>query len=103
MLRGAPYKKDGDSRRLVSLKKQVLKDSGTVTGVVVNVYNDFWVEVKPKDGPSDAYAPGANYNDKDFMAKLKGLKPGDSVTIKFNTDGERHRILTLQKNDTKDK
>ena len=98
------YKKDGDSRRLVSLKKQVLKDSGTVTGVVVNVYNDFWVEVKPKDGPSDAYAPGAaNYNDKDFMAKLKGLKPGDSVTIKFNTDSERHRILTLQKNDDKDK
>ena len=37
------------------------------------------------------------------MAKLKGLKPGDSVTIKFNTDFERHRILTLQINDDKDK
>ena len=93
------YKKDGDSRQLVSIKKQVLKASGTVTGVVVKVYNEFWVEVKPKDGPSDAYAPGANYNDKDFMAKLKGLKPGDSVTIKFNTDFERHRILTLRIND----
>ena len=97
------YKKDGDSRQLVSIKRQVLKASGTVTGVVVNVYNEFWVEVKPKDGPSDAYAPGANYKDKDFMAKLKGLKPGDSVTIKFNTDFERHRILTLRINDDKDK
>ncbi len=37
------------------------------------------------------------------MAKLKGLKPGDNVTIKFNTDGERHRILVLQINDNKDK
>lgn len=92
------YKKDGDSRQLVSIKRQILKASGTVTGVVVKVYNDFWVEVKPKNGLSDAYAPGANYKDKAFMEKLKGLKPGDSVTIKFNTDGERHRILSLRKN-----
>ncbi len=94
------YKKDGDSRQLVSIKKQVLKNSGTVTGVVVKVYNDFWVEVKPKTGLADAYAPGANYKDKDFMARLKGLKPGDSVTIKFYTDFERHRIETLRKNET---
>jgi len=97
------YKKDGDSRQLVSINKQVLRATGTVTGVVVKVYNDFWVEVKPKDGPSDAYAPGANYKDKDFMAKLKGLKKGDSVTITFNTDFERHRILTLRTNDDKPK
>ena len=32
------------------------------------------------------------------MAKLKALKPGDSVTIKFTTDFERHRIVTLRKN-----
>ena len=95
------YKKDGDSRQLVSIKKQVPIGTGTVTGVVVKVYNESWVEVKPKDGPSDAYAPGGNYNDKDFMAKLKGLKPGDSVTITFNTDGERHRILNLRQNDDK--
>ncbi len=93
------YKKDGDGRQLVSIKKQVLKASGTVTGVVVKVYDEFWVEVKPKDGPSDAFAPGANYKDKDFMAKLKGLKKGDSVTIKFNTDFERHRILSLRINE----
>jgi hypothetical protein len=92
------FKKDGDSRQLVSIKKQVLKDSGTFTGKVVKVHNDFWVEVKPKDGLADAFAPGANYNDKEFMAKLKGLKPGDSVTIKYNTDFERHRIQSLQIN-----
>jgi len=96
------YKKDGDSRQIVSIKKQVTKASGTVTGVVVKVYDKFWVEVKPKNGPADAYASGGtNYNDKEFMAKLNGLKKGDSVTIKFNTDFERHRILTLRINEDK--
>jgi hypothetical protein len=94
------YKKDGESRQLAGIKRQALKDKGKVTGIVVKVYDDFWVEVKPKDGPSDAFAPGAtNYKDKDFMAKLRGLKKGDSVTITFATDFERHRILTLQIND----
>jgi hypothetical protein len=92
------YKQEGDARHLASIKKQVLKASGTVTGDVVKVYNDFWVEVKPKHGLADAYAPGANYNDKEFMKKLKELKPGDSVTITFITDFERHRITMLQKN-----
>ena len=97
------YKKDGDARQLVSINKQVLRATGTATGLVVKVYNDFWVEVKPKDGLSDAYAPGANYKDKEFMAKLKGLKKGDSVTITFNTDFERHRILMLRINEEKPK
>ena len=93
------YKKDGDARQLLSIKKQVLKASGTVTGTVVKVYNDFWIEVKPKDGLSDAYAPNvASFKNKEFMDKLKGLQKGDSVTITFNTDFERHRILTLRKN-----
>jgi hypothetical protein len=75
-----------------------------VTGVVVKGYDNFWVEVKPKDGLADAYAPGStNYNNKDFMAKLRGLKKGDSVTITFNTDFERHRILTLRINEDKTK
>lgn len=96
------YKKDGEGRQLTGIARQVLKKSGTVTGTVVKVYNDFWVEVKPKDGVSDAYAPnGTNYKDKEFMETLKGLKPGESVTIKFVTDGERHRIETLKKNDKK--
>jgi hypothetical protein len=92
------YKQAGDSRQLVSIKRQILKPSGTVTGDVVKVYNDFWVEVKPKHGLADAYAPGANYNDKKFMEQLRGLKKGESVTITFYTDFERHRIKTLRKN-----
>jgi hypothetical protein len=92
------YKAEGESRRLVSVQRQVLKTSGTVTGVVVNVHNDFWIELKPRGGLANAFAPGANYNDNEFMAKLKALKPGDSVTIHFTTDFERHRIVRLRKN-----
>jgi hypothetical protein len=77
----------------------VLKPSGTVTGEVVKVYNEFWVEVKPKTGVADAYAPGATtFGNKEFMDTLKGLKPGDSVTITFTTDFERHRMTSLRKN-----
>jgi hypothetical protein len=92
------YQQDGDTRQLLGIKRQILKAQGTVTGDVVKVYNDFWVEVKPKSGVADAYAPGANYNDKEFMARLKGLQPGESVTITFTTDFERHRITTLRVN-----
>lgn len=96
------YKNNGDERQLMGISRQVLKEKGTVTGTVVKVYNDFWVEVKPKDGVSDAYAPGGgNFKNKEFMDLLKGLKPGDSVTIKFTTDFERHRIETLKKNNPK--
>ena len=98
------FKKDGDSRQLLTIKKQVLKESGTFTGVVVKVYNDFWVEVKPKEGSPDAFAPSVtNYKDKDFMEKLKGLKAGTTVTITYTTDFERHRIQTLKIKEEKDK
>jgi len=92
------YKQIGDSRQLASIKRHIIKESGTVTGEVVKVYNEFWVEVKPKNGLANAFAPGANYNDKEFMAQLRGLKPGDSVTIEFYTDFERHRIKSMRKN-----
>lgn len=92
------YKKDGDSRQLVTIKRQILKANGIVTGTVVKLYNNFWIEVKPKTGLANAYAPGGNYNDKAFMEKLRALQPGDSVTLKFTTDGERHRIVWLRKN-----
>ncbi|MGH7138806.1 MAG: hypothetical protein ACREHD_23915 [Pirellulales bacterium] len=95
------YKQAGDARQLLSLKRHIIKQTGTITGEVVKVYNDFWVEVKPKTGLADAFAPGANYNDKAFMEKLKGLKPGDSVTITYTTDFERHRIQSLRKNAAK--
>jgi hypothetical protein len=45
----------------------------------------------------DAYAPGGNFKDKDFMARLTGLQPGDEVTITFTTDSERYRIVSLKK------
>jgi hypothetical protein len=93
------YKKNGDARELTSIRRQVLKPTGTATGVVVKNYG-FWIEVKPKTGLPDAFAPGPkNFNNKEFMAQLKDLKPGDSVTIKFTTDLERHRIETLHKNE----
>jgi hypothetical protein len=87
------YKKDGDTRILVSAKRQVLRAQGTITGTVVGVHNDFWIEVKPKDGVSDGFAPGGQWNDPDFKAWRKSLKPGDSVTLSYTTDGERHRIV----------
>ena len=93
------YTADGDNRKLVSIQKQATKAKGTVTGEVVKVYDNFWIELKTKNAPNDAYAPGpANWQDKAFMEKLKGLKQGDSVTIKFHTDFERHRIETMTKN-----
>jgi hypothetical protein len=97
------YKAEGDTRRLVSIQRQILQSSGTITGEVVKVHNDFWIELKPKKCLANAFAPGANYNDKAFMAKLKSLKPGDSVTIQFNTDFERHRILAMRKNNVQTK
>lgn len=96
------YKEEGDSRRLLSIKRQIPRATGTVTGEVVKVYNDFWIEVKPKIGFADAFAPGAdNYKDKAFMEQLKGLRAGDSVTITFTTDFERHNIKTMPKNPPK--
>lgn len=98
------YKQTGDTRQLVTVKRQIMKTTGTMTGEVVKVYNDFWVEVKPKRGVADAFAPGGdNYNDKAFMQRLKDLEPGDSVTITYTTDFERHRIKTLRKNPRKPK
>jgi hypothetical protein len=97
------YTTEGDARQLVGIQRQILQASGTVTGFVVKVHNDFWIELKPRKGLADAFAPGTNYNDKAFMAKLKSLKPGDSVTIQFNTDFERHRILAMRKNNVQTK
>ena len=92
------YKLNGEARQLVSIKKEKTQAAGTVTGIVLGVFdNAFWVAVKPKDGPPDGYAvnwPPEKY--KDVFEKMKGLHKGDMVTIKFTTDGERHRIGTLQ-------
>jgi hypothetical protein len=91
------YKLDGDTRRLVSIKKIVVRATGTVTGVVQR-NNGWWIEVKPANGPSEGYAAHYPFDKaKDIMDKMKELEKGDTVTIRFVTDGERHRIETLQK------
>ncbi len=91
------YRPDGDSRRLVSIKRQVLKAAGTVTGEVLR-NNGWWVEVKPRNGPPDGYAVHfPPEKGQAVMEQLKDLKPGDIVTIQFTTDFERHRIETLRK------
>lgn len=95
------FKQAGDERQIVSIQRHIIKQTGTFTGEVVKLYGSFWIEVKPKHGLNNAFAPGANYNDKAFMEKLKGLKPGDSVTITYTTDFERHRITTLRINPPK--
>ena len=90
-----------DTRQLVSIKKVVLNTVGTVTGEVLHNH-DWWVEVKPKNGPPEGYALQFMADPKHEMAnKLKSLKAGDIVTIKFMTDFERHRIESLVKRETK--
>jgi len=89
------YEKVNGTHQLVSIKKQVLQAKGTFLGTVVQVHDRFWLEVKPRTGPPDAFAPGANYNDKAFMDLLNSLRPGDHVTLGYFTDLERHRIRWL--------
>ncbi len=92
------YKTEGDNRQLVGITRQVLQQTGTVTGTVVKVHNDFWFEVKLKSGLYEGFAPnGRNYKDKAFMDRLKALQSGDTVTVQFTTDGERHRIVAFKK------
>jgi hypothetical protein len=92
---------DGDAR-LVRITKAKTKTTGTVTGEVLAVHDNFWIEVKPKDGPPDGYA--LNYPPEKYKAvaeTLKGLKKGDTITLRFTTDFERHRIETLKKEEKK--
>jgi hypothetical protein len=49
--------------------------------------------VKPKNGLLDGYA--ISWPPGNMVARLKALKKGDMVTIKFHTDVERHRIDSL--------
>jgi len=87
------YIKGDDGNKVLAMQRAKTPLKGTVTGEV-RFSNDFWVAVKPKNGPLDGYAiswpPGS------MVAGLKALKKGDVVTIRFHTDVERHRIETLQ-------
>ena len=89
---------DGESRQLVGIRKLRTAAVGTVTGEVLAVHNNFWIELKPKGQPPDGYAlNGPAEKFKGFVEIMKGLKKGDIVTIRFSTDFERHRIQGLKK------
>jgi hypothetical protein len=97
------YKLNGDSRQLVSIRKAPTRATGTVTGTVV-VTNDWYLLVKPKNGPLDGYAamaPTAAY--KPVLEKIRASQKGDTVTIRYYTDFERHRIQSIRKVGTEKK
>ena len=87
------YSKSDDTRQVLRMKKEKPRARGTVTGQVMFA-NDFWVAVKPKKGRLEGYAVGPPAW-KEMGKRLKELQKGDIVTIKFYTDIERHRIVTL--------
>ena len=68
------YKTEGESRKLVSIKRHVPKATGKVTGEVIKNYG-WWIEVKPKNGVSDGYACNFPFDkNKDVMEQLKELQ-----------------------------
>jgi hypothetical protein len=95
------YKLNGDKRELTAFRRHIPgnKLTGTITGEVVEIHNKWWIEVKPKDGVVDGFAPGYDTKEKAkaIEEQIKELKKGDIVTIKFTTDFERHRIQQLEK------
>jgi hypothetical protein len=87
------YLKGDDGNKVLAMQRAKTPLKGTVTGEV-QFSNDFWVAVKPKNGPLDGYA--ISWPPGNMVARLKALKKGDRVTIRFHTDVERHRIEALQ-------
>jgi hypothetical protein len=88
------YSKSDDTRQVLSMKKERPLARGTVTGQVMFA-NSFWVAVQPRKGRLEGYAVGPPAW-KEMGERLKKLQKGDIVTIKFYTDIERHRIVTLE-------
>ena len=92
------YKEDGDVRHVVGVEKIVGKPTGVFVGEVMFVKGNFWVAVKPKHGPPDAFALGSDPRKGGRIVEtLKSLKKGDVVAIRYTTDFERHRIADIQK------
>ena len=87
------YLKGDDGNKVLTMQRAKTPLKGTVTGEV-RFSNDFWVAVKPKNGPLDGYA--ISWPPGNMVARLKALKKGDRVTIRFHTDVERHRIEAIQ-------
>jgi hypothetical protein len=93
------YKMNGDKRQLVSIERTGAKGPGKITGVVVAVH-EWWVEVKPKNGPPEGYAatyPAEQW--KKTVEQIKALQKGDTVAIQYYVDGERNRIQSIQKSE----
>jgi hypothetical protein len=91
------YKTSDDTRQLAGIEKTGRQGVGTVTGAVLATH-EWWVEVKPKNGPPEGYAcsyPAEMW--KATMEKIKELKEGDQVVIGYFTDFERHRITSIRK------
>ena len=72
-------KGDGGNKVLV-MDRARTPMRGTVTGEV-EFSNDFWVAVKPKNGPMDGYA--ISWPPGDMVARIKALKKGDRVSLTF--------------------
>ncbi|HWE02779.1 MAG TPA: hypothetical protein VG326_10260 [Tepidisphaeraceae bacterium] len=92
------YKQDGDVRKIIGVEKIIGRPTGVFIGEVMFVRDNFWVAVKPKNGPPDAFALGSDPNKGGpIVETLKSLQKGDVVAIRFTTDFERRRIADLQK------
>jgi hypothetical protein len=91
------WKTVGDTREITSLVRFRGKARGIITGTVIAVHDNFWVEVKPSKGPPEGFAAGLPAKSRDVLATLKVLRQGDTVTISYYTDFERHRIITIRK------
>ncbi|OPZ85699.1 MAG: transaldolase/EF-hand domain-containing protein [bacterium ADurb.Bin429] len=73
---------------------------GAVTGTVTAKGLE-WIDVAPKDGPTERYTPlwtggqdGGGF-DHAMLARIAAAKVGDSVTIAWKYD-ERKRLITLE-------
>jgi hypothetical protein len=95
------YQKNGEARQVTSLVRLPGKASGDITGKVIAVHDNFWLEVKPSNGPPEGFAAGAPDKSRQVLETLKTLQKGDTVTIRYFTDIERHRIVSIRKVDKK--
>jgi len=95
------YQTVGDTRQVTSLIRFPGKANGVVTGKVIAVHDNFWVEVKPSKGPPEGFAAGVPDKSRQVLATLKTLQKDDTVTIRYYTDFERHRIISIRKGENK--
>jgi hypothetical protein len=91
------YKTNGETLEITSFVRQPGKANGAVTGTVFEVHNKFWLELRPAAGVPEGFALGAPDKSKEVKALLLTLQKGDTVTLRYYTDFERHRIISMQK------